>query len=79
MNKDRKGEIFNAASKKALDVSEFIHGAEWADQHPKEGLIDIEEVCRILKNMLSNDISEKYAETFIFDFQEKIKEENNGN
>ena len=28
----------------------FILGAEWADDHPRKGMVDIEEVCRFLKN-----------------------------
>lgn len=28
----------------------FIDGAEWADQHPREGLWDAQKVCDFLKN-----------------------------
>ena len=28
----------------------YIQGAEWADQHPREGLWDAQKVCDFLKN-----------------------------
>ena len=30
--------------------TEFRLGAEWADKHPRKGLVDIEYICEFLKN-----------------------------
>ncbi len=46
----RKDELIDAAKRNAAIVSEFIKGAEWADQHPKKGLWDAEKVCDFIKN-----------------------------
>lgn len=45
----RKDELIDAAKRNAAIVSEFIKGAEWADQHPRKGLWDTEKVCEWLK------------------------------
>lgn len=29
----------------------FIEGAEWADEYPKEGMVDLEKVCRWIDNV----------------------------
>ena len=47
----REEEIEKAAAKfdGSMDcVGCFIGGAEWADQHPRKGLVDIEKVCEYL-------------------------------
>ena len=31
----------------------FIAGAEWADQHPRKGLVDIEKACEWIKQNIS--------------------------
>lgn len=28
----------------------FIVGAQWADKHPRKGLVDIDDVCRYIEN-----------------------------
>lgn len=30
----------------------FIRGAEWADKHPRNGLVDVDEVCQYLESIL---------------------------
>ena len=30
--------------------SSFRQGAEWADEHPRKGLVDIDDVCRYIEN-----------------------------
>ena len=32
-------------------IDAYIEGAEWADEHPKEGLVDIERVCEYLSKL----------------------------
>ena len=46
----RKDEIMDAAKRNAAIVSEFIKGAEYADQHPRKELWDAEKVIEWLKN-----------------------------
>lgn len=52
---DRNEEIKQAASFYQLtnSIEKFIEGAKWADQHPKEGLVDIEDVCKWLSNNIN--------------------------
>lgn len=56
----RKEEINEAASGFGLwNVGEamFKLGAEWADEHPRKGLVDIEKVCKwLLDNTATYDI-----------------------
>ena len=33
----------------------YIQGAEWADQHPREGLWDAEKLCNILRNKMNSN------------------------
>lgn len=52
---ERKEEIEKAAAKfdGSMDcVGCFIGGAEWADQHPRKGSVDIEKVCQYIKDNL---------------------------
>ena len=35
----------------------FIHGAKWADENPKKGLVDIDKVCKYLDNVLYEVVS----------------------
>lgn len=35
----------------------FIDGAKWADEHPKKGLVNIEDVCRFLDEHLYTSTS----------------------
>lgn len=51
---EMKEEIEKAAAKfdGSMDcVGCFIGGAEWADQHPRKGLVDIEKACKNLKSV----------------------------
>ena len=43
----------------------FIEGAEWADQHPRKGLVDIEKACNFLKQFLSTSDKNDYGETHV--------------
>ena len=55
----RKEEIEQAAEKNTLEKNQghhyldwfygFNNGAQWADEHPKENLVDIDYVCEWLK------------------------------
>ena len=48
---ERKEEIIQASEEfgffKAAEAM-FTAGAEWADHHPRKGLVDIEKVCKFL-------------------------------
>ena len=46
----RRDELMDAAKRNAAIVSEFIKGAEYADQNPRKGLWDAEKVCDFIKN-----------------------------
>lgn len=52
------------------DNDAFIYtiGAEWADEHPREGLWDKEKVCKYLKMVLETTDA-NYNETYIRSFQ----------
>ena len=56
-------EYFNKTSFDGCDyvgevakTAAFIAGAKWADEHPKEGLVSIDKVCKWLGN---RDVMEK--------------------
>lgn len=54
----------------------WIEGAEWADEHPKENLVDIDEVCEWLKDNLPNWV-ESYKEfKIIEDLRNAMMEKN---
>ena len=38
----------------AAKTAAFIAGAEWADEHPKEGLASLDKVCEWLENKCEN-------------------------
>ncbi len=49
--------------KKARQVSynseeheSFVLGAEWADEHPQEGLVNIDDVCSYLETRIDDSI-----------------------
>ena len=52
---NRQKEIMDAAESEYFitKAEEFawIHGAEWADQHPRKGLVDIEKACTYLESV----------------------------
>jgi len=48
---ERKCELFEVK-----DIAhDFVQGAIYADQHPKEGLWDAEKVCNILRNKMDSN------------------------
>ena len=53
----------------------FIRGAEWADEHPKEGLWDAEKVIKWLRANIDNnaDYNIKTDECFVNDFEEDLR------
>ena len=44
-----KGYI-HGGSKQSWLKDGFVAGAQWADEHPKKGLVDIDRACEWLKN-----------------------------
>lgn len=68
-----------------LNYQRFIEGAEWADEHPRKGLVDIEDVCKYLDKYLINDSfnrepfinfvnGECFKETFISHLRKAMEE-----
>lgn len=43
----------------------YINGIEWADEHPRKGLIDINKACKFLEDHLQDDKDEMTTEPFI--------------
>ena len=35
-------------------ISTFIDGAKWADEHPKDGFVNLDKVCEWLENKCEN-------------------------
>lgn len=64
----------------------FIAGAEWSDNHPKKGLVDIDTVCKVIEEMLPNYVElnyvfdeisvnyHKFKNNFITDFRKTLKQ-----
>lgn len=81
----RKEEIEKAAAKfdgSMNCVGCFIGGAEWADQHPRKGLVDIEKACQKLEKCMYDNLMfqgrlhrKEVIETFIEDFKKYLEEE----
>lgn len=64
-------------SDKDIDLTDaFEAGVEWADEHPKEGLVSIDKVCKLLdSNFPSTDyIGSWYKESFIKQFKKSMEE-----
>ena len=64
----RKEEIKQAASNSYPVIKggddKFIQGAEWADEHPRKGLVDIDRACEWLKNTEIGTFPYKLIEEF---------------
>lgn len=61
----RNEQIYQAAQRYSDSMDEFqryhtyprtafIDGAEWADKHPKEGMVSLSEVCTWLQNNIDD-------------------------
>lgn len=46
----------------------FLTGVEWADEHPKEGLVSIEKAAEWVKNAFKGPFGEGLAENIKQDF-----------
>ena len=46
----------------------FLTGVEWADEHPKEGLVSIEKAAEWVKNSFKGTLGEGLAENITQDF-----------
>lgn len=57
----------------------FIKGAEWADEHPKDGLVSIDKVCEYLANHIDKGLVIYNNNTWLKrdEFIEKLKKEIN--
>lgn len=61
---------------------DFINGANWADEHPRKGLVDIEKVCKWMNESLVIEDSKKWyvnnkitlKERMIEDFRKAMEE-----
>ena len=45
--------VFGGGKHQDLYIRLFMAGAQWADQHPKDNLVDIDNVCEFIKNNAS--------------------------
>lgn len=89
---NREEEITNAALEEFYPYNQedeyrdaFIMGAKWSDEHPRKGLVDIEDVCKYLDKYLINDShnrepfinfvnGECFKETFISNLRKAMDE-----
>ncbi len=56
------------------DKEAFVQGAAWADEHPKRGMVDIEEVCSyIANNMRCNGYTCQTKFKFIQSLRDEFK------
>ena len=56
---------------------QFVGGAEWADENPRKGLVDIEKVCAFLKDRIEHDsIDYPMATMHLIDDLKRYVEEN---
>ena len=51
----------------------FIEGAQWADENPKKGLVDIDRVCEWLDDHL-DDYGHDYYDYLIADLRKAMEE-----
>ena len=50
----------------------FLTGVEWADEHPKEGLVSIEKAAEWVKNSFKGTLGEGLAENIKQEFIETM-------
>ena len=50
----------------------FLTGVEWADEHPKEGLVSIEKAAEWVKNTFKGTLGEGLAENIKQEFIETM-------
>ena len=50
---------------------DFIAGAEWADEHPRKGLVDIDKACEYIKEYAPIDHD---CDGFIEDFRKAMED-----
>ena len=55
------------------DKEAFVQGAAWADEHPKRGMVDIEQVCRYITMNLG--CGEKYTPMAKVQFIQSLRDE----
>ena len=62
--------------------SAFIEGAKWADEHPKNGIVSIDNVCECLKSLTYQDYEgapfEQFVDDYIIDMFRKAMEKKYG-
>lgn len=57
-------ELHSSKQIQIFAYNRFLEGAEWADQHPREGLWDAEKACQIIHEVINSDTIGQYL---IFD------------
>ena len=58
---------------KDIDLTDaFEEGVKWADENPKKGLVDIDEVCEWLNDHL-DDYGHDYYDYLIADLRKKME------
>lgn len=69
----REEEIEREANRTSYNTDElhsFIKGAEWADENPKKGLVNIDKVCGWLDNIDTDNYMD--CETLVFQMTDLI-------
>lgn len=41
----------------SLEADSIMEGIEWADEHPKDGLVSIDKVCKYLESLVYQEFS----------------------
>lgn len=70
----RKEQI-ESASVQCCEQIGFIVGAEWSDENPKEGLVNINKACEYLKAniQIPENVGNWYVENFIQQFRKAME------
>ena len=52
----------------SLEADSIMEGIEWADEHPKDGFVSIDKVCKYLESLTYQDYSGGPLERLIDDY-----------
>lgn len=79
------GKWFEDEGDYIMQTSKFKKGIKWADEHPRKGLVDIDEVCNLLSKKIvditylndedRNEFVENIRHTLLKNETEKNKEQ----
>lgn len=68
---------FNLGSEYNIAFDSFIEGANWSDEHPRKGLVDIDKACEWLKDNIDYYVNKDFMsiDEFIGKFKKAMEEE----